>query len=122
MNHPIEEKLANIIDKHIKGKMVDPFNAEYSKKLNTKTTVLPPKMSEWMHKEVMLPILGKNKTALLHTIDQFDLDGISNQKPHVNIPRHQYRGFQKSAAEVLKKSFQTKSKSTAPKKLTQLLK
>lgn len=69
LNHPIEEKYANLKEVHAKSKMIDPFAAEYSKKLERKSTVLPPKMSEWMHKEVMLPILGKNKTSLLHTID-----------------------------------------------------
>jgi len=51
------------------------------------------RINEWAAKDVMLPILGKNKTALLHSIEQFDLDSISNQKVMINQPRNKSHAF-----------------------------
>lgn len=35
----------------------------------------------------MLPILGKNKTSVLHSVGQFNVESIVNQKKCVNKPR-----------------------------------
>jgi hypothetical protein len=45
---------------------------KYKKKDNNKL-----KISEWSGKQVLLPILGKNKTRVLHQPEQFDMDGIT---------------------------------------------
>jgi len=39
-----------------------------------------PKISEWIQKDIMLPILGKNKTSLFHSIDQLEVENIAHQK------------------------------------------
>jgi hypothetical protein len=35
------------------------------------------KEKDWMSKEVLLPILGKNKTIILHSSDQLQQESIS---------------------------------------------
>lgn len=98
--HPFEAKLAELRDHHRRHTTQDHEAAYYAKKLNQEAqleegrdTERPPKMSDWISKEVMLPILGKNKTSLLHSPDQFEIDSISQQKHCINRPyeRTQYR-------------------------------
>ena len=45
-----------------------------------------PKVSQWIQEEVMLPILGKNKTSLLHSTDQLQAESIAHQRPCINRP------------------------------------
>lgn len=82
--HPFEAKLAELRDHHRRHTTQDHEAAYYAKKLNQEAQLeegrgpeRPPKMSDWIAKEVMLPILGKNKTSLLHSPDQFEIDSIS---------------------------------------------
>ena len=36
--------------------------------------------------KIMLPILGKNKTNIMHSTEQFEMDSISQQKYCINKP------------------------------------
>ena len=47
-----------------------------------------PKISDWNSQDVMLPILGKNKTSFLHSKEQFELESIVNHKKYFNKPRN----------------------------------
>ena len=92
-SHPFEAKLAELRDGHAKYKKQDHEAAYYAKKLSYQAQQgherghqRQPKMSDWISKEVMLPILGKNKTSMLHSPDQFQIDSISQQKRCINRP------------------------------------
>lgn len=85
--HPMEAKLTYMRDKYLKGKLVDPLAIEYGNfPANLSSKPPKPRMSEWMRKEVMLPILGKNKTSLLHSSAQLDVESIAQQKSCLNRP------------------------------------
>lgn len=67
---------------HDRNKLIDPLTIKYSRfpvepevANNNKVTKL--RISDWSRQEVMLPILGKNKTSLLHSIEQFDIESIT---------------------------------------------
>ena len=91
-----------------------------------------------MRKEVMLPILGKNKTSLLHSSAQLDVESIAQQKPCLNRPAKHIadqtdhgpatskRGFGfralHDASDTATRKGTSKTTSPAPKKLTATLK
>ena len=90
---PFEATLEELRDRHRRQNAADQDAVYYSRKLslnaklsNPLSSDRPPKMSEWIAKDVMLPILGKNKTSLLHAPDQLDLDSIAHQKRCLNRP------------------------------------
>jgi hypothetical protein len=68
--HPIHQKLLEVEQEHAKKKLTDPLTLQYSK-FPVENDQNPKKLKiiDWNNKEVMLPILGKNKTRLLHTIE-----------------------------------------------------
>lgn len=86
-DHPIAEKVNQYKDLHQKEFRTDPETAIYKRQLQIRqqtlehsTTNKRPKISEWIKKDVMLPIIGKNKTALFHSIDQLEVENISHQR------------------------------------------
>jgi hypothetical protein len=77
---PIESKFETL--KH-ENRIFDQSSQQNKKYLNqlklnmeSGSGVTKPKLKDWLSKEIMLPILGKNKTTLFHSIDQFE-EGIS---------------------------------------------
>ena len=61
------------------------FPVENKEQIEEKVlTLKKPKISEWNSKEVLLPILGKNKTSMLHSIGQLNVDRIIQQKKMLN--------------------------------------
>lgn len=63
-----------MIEKHEKSKLVDPLTAMYgefpvSEAFKNEHKLQKLKIKEWESKDVMLPILGKNKRQLLHSIE-----------------------------------------------------
>lgn len=55
---------------HELKKLNDPLTLQYSKfPVENDLNLKKLKIIDWNNKEVMLPILGKNKTRLLHTIE-----------------------------------------------------
>ena len=75
----MEAKLTLMRDKYLKGKLVDPLAIEYGNfpAATPATQPAKPPVSEWVRQEVMLPILGKNKTSLLHSTAQLDVESIA---------------------------------------------
>ena len=140
--HPMEAKLTYMRDKYLKGKLVDPLAIEYGNFPGAKQAPKPPKprMSEWMRKEVMLPILGKNKTSLLHSSAQLDVESIAQQKPCLNRPAKHiadqtdhgpsatskrgfgFRALHDASATTTRKGTSKTTSPGAPKKLTATLK
>jgi hypothetical protein len=139
--HPMEAKLTYMRDKYLKGKLVDPLAIEYGNFPGAKQAPKPPKprMSEWMRKEVMLPILGKNKTSLLHSSAQLDVESIAQQKPCLNRPAKHitdqadhgpsaskrgfgFRALHNTSDTTTRKETSKATSPGAPKKLTATLK
>jgi len=76
-NHPIEEEFARLKERHSKGKTLESWASEQGQPQLKRDLDKRPKISEWLGKEVMLPILGKNKTSLLHSKDQLEIESIA---------------------------------------------
>lgn len=75
-HHPIEEQYAKMKEKQEKRKPLDQWS-DQGQLLKPRDLDKRPKISEWLSKEVMLPILGKNKTSLLHSKDQLEIESIA---------------------------------------------
>ena len=75
-HHPIEEEFNRLKEKHTKGKQLESWASEQGQSQRARNLDKRPKISEWLGKEVMLPILGKNKTSLLHSKDQLEFESI----------------------------------------------
>ena len=75
-HHPIEEQYAKMKEKQEKRKPLDQWS-DQGQLPKPRDLDKRPKISEWLSKEVMLPILGKNKTSLLHSKDQLEIESIA---------------------------------------------
>lgn len=71
--HPLQEKLMKMYFEHDRNKFIDPlmmkfkdFPIEDERNKFTKEEYRKLKISEWHDQQVLLPILGKNKTKVLH--------------------------------------------------------
>lgn len=90
--HPIHEKLMKLQAEHHRNQFVDPLTIKF-KNFPVEPEIPQPKpstkmkISEWNDQEVLLPILGKNKTCILHVADQFEHECISRQKVYHIQPR-----------------------------------
>ena len=85
-SHPIEEEFNKLIEKQNRKKKVESLASERGQAKRGRDLEKRPKISEWLGKEVMLPILGKNKTSLLHSKDQLEIESIAQQNSCINLP------------------------------------
>jgi len=92
--HPIQVKLQKLQYERERTVQKDPLiqkfkNFTVENEIPEKfAKVRKPKISEWNSQDVMLPILGKNKTSFLHSKEQFEFESIVNHKKYFNKPRN----------------------------------